>query len=526
MKFQGIAAMFGAIVATFASTATAQDGSTCEANLGDAIAPPDGVTYPPLTNGITGANGFDNNLAFFVGGNFISRIGSEVEGAMVILGDMVVEPSGLNSLVQVGQGSGVFPNGGDILRIGGSVTLERFVSIVAFPGPNGAGTVTHKGPVVGSGSWQIGAGGTIVHDPNLDLTAYSNLMSELDVKSQYYGSLPGNGVFVREAGGYYRLSAGDDECLQVFNFPADFLNGEAFGFVIDLNANLAGKTMIFNVAAFDPTPQEPRRVALVDNIAGFLDTNGNFGIQLDPATGASILWNFPDAEYVEFGNNAIGNGQIAGTLLAPRSDLRYSFPGHQGRVIVGGDLIQERQGTEFHNYPFDPVDTCPLPPLPQCDCPIENNVKFIKQQGQTTWTGELPFEIIEQTGKSVTFKVKHTWATPSIDSYYVYHENGLDADVCALNEDVLTTDEFTYTASCMSCKNTTVVDLFIADDDFDAVADDATIPHCCHPEPEDIARPTVQYTFILHCDDQCVPDSDTPAEAVPSSFRKLRGASA
>ena len=36
-----------------------------------------------------------------------------------------------------------------------------------------------------------------------------------------------------------------------------------------------------------------------------------------------------------------------------------AFPGQSGRVIVGGDVIQDKSGSEFHSYEFDPV--CPLP---------------------------------------------------------------------------------------------------------------------------------------------------------------------
>jgi hypothetical protein len=40
-----------------------------------------------------------------------------------------------------------------------------------------------------------------------------------------------------------------------------------------------------------------------------------------------------------------------------------SVPGHSGRVIVNGDVIQNNQGSEFHNYEFDPPCDLPLPDI-------------------------------------------------------------------------------------------------------------------------------------------------------------------
>lgn len=38
-----------------------------------------------------------------------------------------------------------------------------------------------------------------------------------------------------------------------------------------------------------------------------------------------------------------------------------SVPGHSGRVLVNGDVLQDRTGSEFHNYPFEPYTVLPTP---------------------------------------------------------------------------------------------------------------------------------------------------------------------
>jgi choice-of-anchor A domain-containing protein len=71
------------------------------------------------------------------------------------------------------------------------------------------------------------------------------------------------------------------------------------------------------------------------------------------------LWNFHDATLVDLGAGSVGVGEFQGSLLIPNGDLTMKFPGQSGRVIVGGDVIQDKQGSVFHNYEFDPV--CALP---------------------------------------------------------------------------------------------------------------------------------------------------------------------
>jgi hypothetical protein len=117
---------------------------------------------------------------------------------------------------------------------------------------------------------------------------------------------------------------------------------------------LSGKTIIINVI-------DSGNVQLT-GIMDMEDYSGNRGYAFDPNLTKNILWNFPSATSVTLD----GTAEFQGSLLIPNGNLVFKHPGHSGRVIVNGDVTQNYGGSEFHNYPFDP--TCSLP-LPQCPTP-------------------------------------------------------------------------------------------------------------------------------------------------------------
>ena len=121
---------------------------------------------------------------------------------------------------------------------------------------------------------------------------------------------------------------------------------------------MAGKTILINVASTYNDISGKNEVNL-DNWGKIYDTSGLEQNDRDfqSSTKASILWNFYDADVVFMGPG--GGVQFPGSILIPNGDLYFYWPGHDGRLIVGGDVWQEREGSEFHNYEFDPP--CGLP---------------------------------------------------------------------------------------------------------------------------------------------------------------------
>ena len=62
--------------------------------------------------------GRDDSIAFFVKGTYTSVVAAEIEGKIVVLGDYIVEPNGVNSLVHAGAGSGIVPNDDQVVITG------------------------------------------------------------------------------------------------------------------------------------------------------------------------------------------------------------------------------------------------------------------------------------------------------------------------------------------------------------------------------------------------------------------------
>jgi len=135
----------------------------------------------------------------------------------------------------------------------------------------------------------------------------------------------------------------------------------------EFDDSLIGKTILFNVAAVD---ENGGKTVSIDNIGGTHDpwgggdTRTGNGKTFRPAMYASILWNFHEATEVTLGP---GSGfQFPGSILIPEGNLNMFLPGHNGRLIVGGNVNHYRQGSEFHNYKFNPPVPLPLPPDLEC----------------------------------------------------------------------------------------------------------------------------------------------------------------
>jgi hypothetical protein len=73
--------------------------------------------FPTLGDSVN-PTGRDDSIAFFVKGTYTSVVGAEIEGKIVVLGDFIVEPNGVNSLVHAGVGSGIVPNDDQVVMTG------------------------------------------------------------------------------------------------------------------------------------------------------------------------------------------------------------------------------------------------------------------------------------------------------------------------------------------------------------------------------------------------------------------------
>jgi len=340
----------------------APNGSTtCPPNLGDCFSQGTGpgsvATYPTIT-ATELPLGRDDSVSLLVGGNFVGKRGSEIEGKIVTLGDFVLEAaSGFNSLVKAGFGSQIIPNDGeDVVIVGNDLKVDTDILVMLI---GSGGNIVHGGTNVGTGT--ITTLGDISSNPLLDVSKYELALTQLKAQSEYWASLPANGVFVRRddhpTGNRVEFLAGDDDCLQVYNIPSDDLNFRDFGTLVQVDSTLACRTIIINV-------RSNNGIATIANLANFIDPFGNGGFDFASDVTANILWNFYDADEVILGDGLSGNGQFQGSVLVPCGSLTTSMPGISGRVIVRGDVHQDWPGSELHNYEFDP--NCPLPQPTVC----------------------------------------------------------------------------------------------------------------------------------------------------------------
>ena len=74
--------------------------------------------FPPVLPRGGNPVGFDNRISFFVCGSFTSLEGAEIEGKIVVLENFIVKENGVNSLVRVGVGSHIVPEGGQVVMTG------------------------------------------------------------------------------------------------------------------------------------------------------------------------------------------------------------------------------------------------------------------------------------------------------------------------------------------------------------------------------------------------------------------------
>jgi choice-of-anchor A domain-containing protein len=233
----------------------------------------------------------------------------------------------------------------------------------------GGGDVVYGGTLqyTGAGKLVVKSGRQIYQD-SIDTQLYLDLFDEIAVKSAYWARLQPNGV-VKNALSHVDQntivfsSDGTSRCLQVFHVDRFDLYGVS-GVLVEFDSSLEGKTILINVASTLNSNTGKKEVH-IDNWANLFDTSGGSAYAFKSSTKASILWNFYDADVVTLGG--LAGPQFPGTLLVPNGDLFFFWPGQDGRTIVGGDVWQERLGSEFHNYEFDPP--CPLPLPPNIEIP-------------------------------------------------------------------------------------------------------------------------------------------------------------
>jgi len=295
------------------------------------------VYRPPAACRTPGAEGRDEAYSLVVGGHFQVLQGSEAEGRVYVAGDLVLRTRGYYNLVQVGAGACVVPpdaqqaSSPPHLVVGGQIQPVDPGAVLAVGQPNLRSMAIIGGSRVGAG--QVQARGGVLYQtcppsPPVDF-------SSLAQRSAYWATLPPTGS-VR--GQLPMVLQGDGQsALQVFNLSADLPSGSLSG--LRLKDIPAGATVLINHLG-------TQTVSL--QYYDMTDPAGHGGFQFDTEFTRRMLWNFPQASLVKLG----GGAQWQGSVLVARGALYNALPGLNGRVLVAGDLTQDSQGSEFHNYDF------------------------------------------------------------------------------------------------------------------------------------------------------------------------------
>lgn len=246
--------------------------------------------------------------------------GGDVEGSTIIGGDL--------------NASGYAVDFGS--RLENTDTAIDAVTIVGDVNANQVKVLSDNNVVYGgtlNATIEINNGddGEVIYDASLSI---ADIVADLYADSAYFASLDANGTFDVDANesnkGVFTYTG--SESLAVFSVDASELDYAS----LDIDWGSA-ETVVINVYGTD--------VSINSNLVG------GFNDAIDQSTSTTnVLWNFVEAESIDFGNTA-----MKGAVLAPFADTTggASFDGSFAAVSYTGSR-------EFHNYVFD-YDT-PEPP--------------------------------------------------------------------------------------------------------------------------------------------------------------------
>jgi len=351
----------------------------CPDNLGDSLSGGTGnntVDPYPHIEFSTSPAGNDDSASMLVCGDLDIRKGSEIEGKIVVIGNMDIgSGAGFLSLIRAGWGSHIVPNNGtDAIVVGGDLTINASDITFMYPG---YGNIVHKGNFEGHVPQEVNVGNPpnwdsgesyIFQDSNYDLTPWTEACTDIEAKGPYWAqSLSPNCIVEGIGSNTITFKAGDADPLQICHITCEDLSFYV-GRHVRFDASLDDRTVMINVRASNDGTCD------VCNLANFFDTTGKGRFEFSTEFVKNILWNFYNAKEVRLGCDCSAVGEWQGSIIVPEADstLEFCMPGHSGRLVVNGDMIHNKEGSEFHNYPFDPPVRPPCPPVPPSESPNNN----------------------------------------------------------------------------------------------------------------------------------------------------------
>ena len=304
----------------------------------------------PFTGGFPGGwpnHGVDDSVAVFVGKNFIASRGAEVEGNVVVLGNLKVASQGPSNFVSVGAGTHVLPsNGGNCIIAGGNLEAYRDIQVFNLRGSMRC-DIVYKGTGKNTGRWKTN--GRVRKVANFDMSGYEAMRENFLYKSEYWGELPATAT-VSERYTTTTFYCNDKDEVQIFRInkgDRSIVQTTSYQF----NRRCKGKTILINVMGTGTVNVRA---------AAFYDADGNQA-RFSTCQAQNMLWNFPQASNVDIGYG--WTSEFYGSVLVA-GNLKFTTTGHSGRTIVCGTLTHFGWGSEFHSFPFKPEKNLPCNPTP------------------------------------------------------------------------------------------------------------------------------------------------------------------
>jgi len=494
--------------------------------------------------------GYDNSVSVLVGGSFTCKKGAGFEGRGVFIGDMTIEESGCERMAATGHGSLIHPfDNTACIEVGGSVSIDAsFVNskYIMYEYGNSAKTchlVYGGGCSVNGGECPttssdlqvqgIFTEGDITQIPNVNLTRWSDEITLLQQKTEYWKTLEPNGVVDIQNNLIILRPGPDNKIVQIFEI--DTIGDNIVGLVYD--KHMDAKTIMIKVKGSGDFNVPPNCYHPPDAMTTDAPICGRDSFP--PQLTTSIVWLFESSSNVNIKGVTT---ELQGSVVKPYGDMTISVSGQNGRLIVGGNLIMDGEFTELHNYEFDPQagplplgteldEVCTVAPPPVCDesykvltnetvCPSapEGIVKLLKASARLPDGEPVLYDILLEppangnSGYSVKFKV---------DNPFTNHTDIFIKHVKKVGEFAMdpTCESMPFTAGCeheapiieVGCHEYegvnpfALVNIYFASNTDGMVMDvgsggDVTIDKCCQPPGDyEAGYGVVEYTFEIQC---------------------------
>jgi len=340
-------------------------GSDCVdlVNLGDGLSaatPPYPGCYPHISSNLPNNLPKDSSVNVFAGGDFIGVGAAEVEGNVVVLGDLIVESAGPGNFGSVGAGSQIYPpNESECIRVGGNIKAYRDIQVHNHRSYMKC-DIVFKGTRKNGNKWKTN--GRLYKNANLDLSFYEKMKYVLEKKSKYWATLPETGTIETADGGETIFKCSNKNEVQVFNFTPDKHHLLETSWDFSWSPECVDKTILINVL-------KGGNIGITAaTMNDYYGGKGHSGFST--CLTSSILWNVPYADNVDIGFGK--KSEFHGSVLTT-GNMKLSTTGLSGRAMVLGNIEHGPcGGSEFHAYQFNPPIALPDP---DDICVIPDNVR-------------------------------------------------------------------------------------------------------------------------------------------------------